>query len=154
MKLSLIFTSIVVLLTSESVHSQGQYYTGVLTQKYSNGSTYIYDSGILSAACSSVFTAQNTETKVRLEDLPSFPNLVAGPPPNDTSDGCGVCYKFMNSENSSIYTIALSVDNNAVFQFSPTVMASLAAAGQSNLQSLSVEVVPLTPSECWYHPGE
>ena len=149
MKLSLIFTSIAILLTS--VHSQSY---AVVTDRFLNVNQALIPANI---ECANVFIANHLFT---VGSLPNVPYLAEGPvvanEPNSESDldditGCATCWT-LTSISTGLSANFLMAGYASNFGISPIAMDYLNNYGSSVPPSFAVTAVQASPSDCKYTP--
>ena len=158
MKLSPIFTSIVVLLTSKSVHSSSELElpgAAFITQKYDNPNQDICTSNI-NPKCSAYFTEQKFIT---FGDLPNFPGIGGAPPPSNTSNGCGNCWRLVNvyggtAFNKSIKFFSIDISTTPgrfdIDMKTMDALTGLPSTSKGAIPSLSIIGYLVDQSECGF----
>lgn len=136
MKLSLIFTSIIVLLTS--VHSEDE----------SVGFDWQYDqpyNDLSTTVCGPYYLAQSPPT-IAYNQIPNFPHIGAIPGIlGDNLADCGTCWLITYGEQQLKLT-AMDASNSILI--SSDAMNALTGNQAESLGSVTADVVQIDPSNC------
>ena len=137
MKFSLIFTSIVALLTS--VHSQESQQQVNVNLIYADGGKLLSDSGMTTALS---FTA--SDYSERLGDITNFPNLGGGPNVGSSP----ICVAITYPTDGQVINV-LFINNAAKSEISPQAMSSLVGNGINDTFILA-DLIEVVPAQCQY----